>query len=58
MPLDHVHDLACNDKYVHGPEAVVSYKEHKIDTIEDLNKEENVGSGAPPPPKNEESART
>ena len=49
MPLDHVHDLACNDKYVHGPEAVVSYKEHKIDTIEDLNKEENVGSGVAGP---------
>ena len=45
MPLDHVHDLTYDDKYVHGPQAVVSNKDHKIDTIEDPIKEENVGSG-------------
>ena len=57
MPLVLVHDLA-DDKYVQGPEAVVSNINHKIDTIGDSNNKENVESGAPPPPNSEECART
>ena len=45
MPLVLVHDLV-DDKYVQGPEAVVSNINHKIDTIGDSNNKENVESGA------------
>ena len=44
MPLVLVHDLVDN-KYVQGPEAVVSNINHKIDTIGDSNNKENVESG-------------